>query len=566
MIIQELNGLLDHIVIKFTNYPYILTSQLLSDYVFKQSPRNQKEAINIIIDGLKSHSLSYGHRRRSNDERITLPAECGGNEIVIECFNQLQTFPRNDYAFELIGLIMDNPHDKEKHWKAYIPSLSGKKLTKWLRYAEYLQILDKLDEETIERIVSAESESFPERLQILLNANRFDIIDKKIELKEQALLSILNSDKYTTHSSESNSLHFLTLTLHPFILASTIKNTDLKYVYSDYLNKRFQYSLHENHGEQIAHFPVNDIIDKKISKFRELIKAVLNEEISYWRKHIDPWDTIVERGRDVFGEKWCFSIVAVISAGIKSKESYKDCHDITDKNKSLCKRVRFARMKSGNVKYWNTQLQQTEFLKLTILVFLTWATPRTICYLLSLLSSKIGLLSKDEYLIMVDAISKTSMISKFTKQDQKILEKGIRDNKTPNNLIYLLSCRTSHERRGKFIYEFINDYSGIPAEALNSKLDYLSQKFYNKPTDNAVLSEIKECYSKLGDLNPARDYIVHRDLDNIKIPLDTSKEIMNKCKYYPREVIAIAEMSCRSEANKLLKPVGEIAEKEKWFN
>lgn len=566
MITQELIGLLDDTLIKFTNYPYILTSQLLSDCVFTQSPRNQKDAINIIINGLKSRSLSYQDRRRSNDERITLPAECGGNEVGHECFNQLKEFPKSDYAHELIRLIMDNPYSKEKHWKDHVLKLDGQQLTKWFKYGEQLQILDELDEKTIEKIINPQGEDFTERLQILLNGNRLDILDKNPKLKEEALLRVLNSEIYTFHRSINVSLHFLTLILHPFLLSLTIKNTDFNSSYSDFLNRRIHYHSHESKTEVISKFQVNDIIDEKIQKFLLLIKAALKEDVSNWRKNIDPWNTVVESGREIFGEYWGLSIVATVSAGIKSKQDFKDFAELNDNGKSLCKRVRFARMKSGNIKYWNTQLQQPECSDLTLLVFFTWATPRTICQLLSPVSSHIDLLPQNTFLRLVDAISKTSNISSFTKSEQIIIENGIKENIVSAKLIYLLSSRLRHEMRGKFIYEFITDYSQIPEDALNFKLDYLANKFFNKPTDNAVLSEIKDCYTKIGDVNPW-DYILQRNRESVKkLPLVTSQVILKDCESYPREIVAVAEMSCRFEANKRLKPVGEIAEEDKWFN
>lgn len=566
MITQELNGLLDEQLIKFTNYPFILTSQLLSDYVFTQSPRNQKNAINIIINGLKSGSLVYQDRRRSNDERISLPAGCGGNEVGHECFNQLKNFPKNDYAYELIMLIMDNPYNKEKHWQDHVFKLDGQQLTKWFKYGEQLQILDKLDEKIIEKIINPQGEDFTERLQILLNGNRFDILDKNLKLKEDALARILNSEIYTYHRSINVSLHFLTLILHPFLLALTIKNTDFNSSYLDFLTRRFDYHPYDSKTVVISKFQVNDGIDKKIEKFLVLIEAALKEDISNWRKNIEPWNTVVESGRKIFGEHWALSIVATISAGIKTKQDFKDFDELNDNRISLCKRVRFARRKSGNIKYWNTQLQQPECSDLTLLVFFTWATPRTICKLLSTVSSKIDLLPQNSFLRLVQAISKTSGISSFTKSEQKIIENGIRENNVSANLIYLLGSRIGNERRGKFIYEFITDYSQIPENALNLKLEYLTNKFYNKPTDNGVLSEIKDCYTKIGNVD-LRDYILERNRARVeKLPLVTSQIILKDCKSYPRKIVLVAEMSCKLEANKRLKPVGVIAEEDKWFN
>ena len=40
---------------------------------------------------------------------------------------------------------------------------------------------------------------------------------------------------------------------------------------------------------------------------------------------------------------------------------------------------------------------------------------------------------------------------------------------------------------------------------------------------------------------------------------------MGDCKNYPKIITILAEKSCRIKANEHLKPVGEVANNEKWF-
>jgi len=48
MIIQKLKEMVENDLIRYSNYPFVLIPQLLSDYVFYQVPNNQKEVVNLL--------------------------------------------------------------------------------------------------------------------------------------------------------------------------------------------------------------------------------------------------------------------------------------------------------------------------------------------------------------------------------------------------------------------------------------------------------------------------------------------------------------------------------------
>ena len=43
-------------------------------------------------------------------------------------------------------------------------------------------------------------------------------------------------------------------------------------------------------------------------------------------------------------------------------------------------------------------------------------------------------------------------------------------------------------------------------------------------------------------------------------------KILKHKKCYPQVVVCLAEVTCRQYANKHMEPVGDIAEKDMWFN
>src|SRR5690606_16069488 len=52
MLVEKLKELQDDGILKFTNHPRIITSQLLSDYVFSQTPKHMREVVSIIVNGI----------------------------------------------------------------------------------------------------------------------------------------------------------------------------------------------------------------------------------------------------------------------------------------------------------------------------------------------------------------------------------------------------------------------------------------------------------------------------------------------------------------------------------
>jgi hypothetical protein len=55
-------------------------------------------------------------------------------------------------------------------------------------------------------------------------------------------------------------------------------------------------------------------------------------------------------------------------------------------------------------------------------------------------------------------------------------------------------------------------------------------------------------------------------MDNLELTYETSKMIMSNCKDYPKLISSQAEKICRLYANENLKPIGDTASLEKWFD
>lgn len=570
MLIQKLKELQDDAFLKNTNYPRLLTSQILSDWVFTQYPLLLKDVVKIIVDGINIGNIINQEGRRGHNEPILLPNDCGRWELTIECFNQLKEFPKNDYAAELIGIVRNNPFQTLELWSNNVETLSGEKLTKWFEYAYLLEIIHKIENKQLLNIIrEGDLEQKENRLQILIDGNRLDAIDSELDLKQVVLNGVLQS-KISVHQRKysNHSLQFLTLILHPYLLINILKSDDSNMPFLNSISRRVRHFPQDvNQEKPINSISVKDEIDKSIENFANLISKCLNDEITKWRNNIEPWELLVESFRGTFHDTLAIKIISVISAGIKSKdETYEDFSDLTDSSKSLCKRARCARMKSGNIKYWELQLQNSTDITFTLLVLLTWATPKTINQLIENISTQVNKLSKDEFLTLSDSLKRTTIQSSLSNTQSDQIAKYLVKNAIENEVMYLISYRFSEDSRLNFIYKNLSSSTLKMKDIGDIRLSYLIEKYLKNNQDLTLLNEVKEIYATLTNYEDKSYRFYNRNLnDGKELPIEIANTIMAESKKYPRVIASFAERSCRIFANKNIRAVGQIAKNENWF-
>ena len=380
MLVDELKDLQNDNLLKYTNYPKLLTSQLLSDWVFSQYPKFLKDVVKIIINGINiGNIINQGGHFYGSDEPILLPDECGRAEIIKECFEQLKHFPHNDYAVELIGLITNNQSEKTLElWMNELSRISSEKILHWLEYAYRMEIIYKISKEILLNIVSQENNlSLQEQeLQIIINSNRFDVINQDIKLKQIALEGILSGIIYVIprRKKYDSTLQYLSLLLQPHIIKSIIYETEGKNEsFFDYISNRFGfYNFHNKYSEDDLNIETfsDDNIDKLINKLYTDIADLLQSDLFEWKNNIDKWDLLIEKLRVIFGDKWAFKILSSIIVGLKDKNPLeKKYYSLSDTSLSLCDRAKYARLNSGNLSYWEREFNHSNDFLFVYLMF-----------------------------------------------------------------------------------------------------------------------------------------------------------------------------------------------------
>lgn len=567
MLIEELTDLQNDKYLKFTDYPRIITSQILSDYVFTQRPLKLKKVVNLIIDGINIRRIiNQDQNIETGNDPLFLPIECGREEIVQECFRQLSGFPNNDYADELIGILKNNPFNNLETWVEYSNKIKEQDLNKWFIYAYSLEILYKLDDIQLSRFIKYEDKKgLLDRLRLVMFGNRFDIIENNKDYKNEMLLGILeNKISIFTRESKNNSLNALSALLYPQASVLIFNMSEEKMSYENLLKRYLYRGLRFNNDKSIFDFDKNDEIDIKIFDYLESIKDLVKLKLADFRNNLEPWNTIVENGRIYFSDSWDFKIIANIAAAVKTKDVVNDFSDLSDDSVSLCKRVRYARLKSGNYSYWEALLSKKYDTKSILLTLFTWGTPKILIELSSLIDKKIILLDYEDKSKLARAISYTGRVSKFNKGQQKYIEDSLKDIKNSDEFKYFLSFRFTGVSSMRFIYENIKREDGILKNTIENKFEYLLNQYFINTSDEKVLNNLKKVYKKVIEYN-TKNYYSFSNNEKITIDYSIAKNIMKDPKNYPKIVSVIAERSCRLVANQNLIPIGEIASNESWF-
>jgi len=222
-------------------------------------------------------------------------------------------------------------------------------------------------------------------------------------------------------------------------------------------------------------------------------------------------------------------------------------------------------MRSGNARYWQSLLENTNNSELKILTFFTWATPKTILSLLKTVNDLVESLTEHQKVKIEKAILRVARISIFTTNQRDELDTALKENGTLSDYVkYLISLRVEESDRANFV--FFQTDSISDQKILNLKLEYLVNAYLRNPSDKDVLLLIKNIYSRLTIFT--NKYMFQRTMsraEHINIPLETARSIMDNSRDYPRIIAAIAERSCKSDALKRTIPVGEIAKNNRWF-
>ena len=343
------------------SHPRVLAATLLSDWVFSQHPKSVKEVVKLILDGLGlRYILSVDSKRQGSGNPMVLPKKCGQDELIERCFSILQTNPPMDYSLEILDLIKANSSSDEIQdmWLNKITERQSER-TRWINYGLHLGLLPQIPLDDLTNILS-DSPNDPIRLNLVFRARRFDYLESSENNCITIIDAILNTQVTAVRRRTVQSVvDLFSHALDPYRFAIAFSYRQ-PIPLGEIWENDSRVLVTSMHSDRIKQTPPFGVL-RLCLEVSNIVQIESQRTAAEWASELAPWDSVVERTRSLFGDKWALFCLANVAAGIKSqKETCVDFQDLLNHSKSLCRRVRYARLRAGSVSWWSKQIEFAE--------------------------------------------------------------------------------------------------------------------------------------------------------------------------------------------------------------
>lgn len=551
-----------------TSHPRVLAATLLADWVFAQHPKAMRQVVGMILDGIGLTYITSGGPAYRRDEPLVLPKSSGSEELVERCFGLLAEKPAFDFAWMLLELIRANAGREtiNARWLEIVSSKSGGDRTAWINYGMQLGVLSVLTPDELEGLLSDGSDR-AERMYFYVRAGQA----KYIEAEESRLSCLIDyfldtPPRISLRRARSHVESFAQA-LMPQRYAVALENR-----YPNSLSElldRFNVSGEEGASGGSEEWLTELSVTTKMREVTDLAAELSELSALEWATKLDPWSRLVERVRTHFGEKWSLVVLANVSAGIRSKDELcEEATSLFDAAVPLCRRVRYARLRAGSAAWWESQIKgagsefETSF---GLLVLLTWAGPTVLEKLSPFIDERLHSLEGSWWVRLSGALRWAGGGIGHERKGIKIALESL-PAQISERTVVALSFRLNSSLSHSLFINRLRDYAGDDYAALEfCQLSALRAAQGDPSTWREWLPVISKSYAKGVVTDVYVGYRFARAVRDQELPMDIAKEIVRSCGRYPVDLVAWAEIACRQAVAAQVRPVGEIAESQKWF-
>jgi hypothetical protein len=322
-------------------------------------------------------------------------------------------------------------------------------------------------------------------------------------------------------------------------------------------------------GSEVKNSPKSEV-EKRCMQVGQIAERQADVSADEWASSLSPWNEVVEPTRDFFGERWILYRMANVAAGIvSSSEKAESCTDLLDQSQPLCGRARFARLRSNNPSWWQTQFEgllnplQRRFVTL---LFATWAGPNLLLKKVDFLDENIKMLDSGDWSLFGNALSESIELV-HPLSDREI---GFDVSELPSHLcertIATLGMRATSRTSSALLDRFLAKYTGA---------DHIVSEFVQRVAMRRALSDPRYWQDNIGLITRTyangvvsdrySPYRFARAAQN-RLPLDLARQILERAEQFPNDLVNVAEAHWRMHVAESIVPVGDIAERDKWFS
>lgn len=374
------------------SYPPQLATMLLADWVFAQQPNTVRRVVAMLTSPWQFRSLLALRYRPRSATSLELPEKCGRRELLDFCQTAFRSAKPSDARLSVGRLIRDNSDRFERlaFWESLRPSRPDG-LDAWLDEGESLDVFSILEQSG-----GTPPDYFVSAIDRLVSAGRFDLIECCEETFAnfvERLLDVGFSHRQASHHPAVSAELCSTLSAdiyHSLFVGSTGAFGGSAGTALLAMRRRGRKKLQSPRS-----LPVEWHSTGLVLKFLETVEQALTKPLRAWSSNRALWSSIVEAGRDLWGDRWAFYKIAAVAGGVTLPKMTSSTPP-----QALCDYAALARRQSGSDKWWQTALCEgllsADEALFRLLLLFTWATPRTVGRLGADLDMVVSALSESE--------------------------------------------------------------------------------------------------------------------------------------------------------------------------
>jgi hypothetical protein len=544
-LVESLKDMTEDPEFEVLNQPRVLASMLLSDWVFSQNPRSLDEVVEIMADPLGIQVMTGDARFRLREAIDILPEGSGRRELVDHCFTQLEKSSNLSYSRGLSTVIRRNGSAKEikNRWLQLTKDASGAARTRWMDFGRSLGAIEEASDSDLDDLLGhPPSES--ELMVLLASRGRYLASDElRAKLTVDAILA--GHSSYLTTDDKQTVLNGFALT------------------YALTPHRLFELDRLYRHSRTPFHAELSELESPLLLKCADVVSVWGEQSMGdqdSWFVSLRPWEKLIERSRELFGERWAHSVLAVEASGIRSpSETYPEASDLFDNDVSLARRARYARLRAGNPKWWGEQLDRAKTgddRLLVLAIMLSRASERTISAQIERLDTLLRKISADEFGRLWVTCNRARSFDAQFGADRRTFEDSMQ---LPRDLsertIAVLGPRASTGLRRHLYQRYLRSYKGRRIQLLDLAIE---AELVGQKSNTRVWKRVIPMLRRY----PGR-YLVRPGMPIHEMPLQIAREICLDPSGFDSELVFRAEKRCNSATE--FEPVAKVAAKQAWF-
>jgi len=484
----------------------------------------------------------------------------------------LHDSPPRDVALQLLELLKANSEsssDVNSFWLEQVKSVAPDDQFKWLQHGLRLSALSTVDLESLQSLLlSSHLHTRPAVLALLFQARRIDYLHSSEQHFESVVSLILDRRVSAQPQRRIESpLDALSHAIDPGRYALAFRDRQ-PIPLADHLERLNRAARLRR--SQLATATESFRSHRSCVEIARVAEKESQKSTIEWATDINPWNSVIEAGRSVWGDRWAFLNLATVAAGIRSTtEKCSDSSELFDTTRPLARRIRYARLRSGAHKWWRTQLEtansENEVL-FVLLPLLTWTTNSALLANADLLDIMLEKLASAEWHRLFLAAQRCTSLARSKEEYMEKLD----GEKLPSNMGLRLAAVLSGRldpSNSQIVYQtYVKDRVTEDSVVLEFvQREALDIQNFGTPSWAPNLDLVQHCYGLGVVFEPSafRRHRSHREPSMMSV--DIAEQVLRSPDRFPGFLVTAAEERCRNEVASKVTPVASIAENDQWF-